>query len=503
MSSLDSDSRGDNRCYDYNTTYTKIDITSDVINATTENVLYTARKGLVFSTEQYSKDDLFFQLDDINSKLAMEGEIKFDYYNGAYYTYTLRDKNYDELHDRITDEFDTDKIHDATDSTCIVKTVLDNVAHANGRLLLVNADSESSTYSPVLRNYPLYKFLRDLSDITDSCFIIEPSGKTDLDDDKASGDSYDVDTDKIFLAPPKIVSIQESINYYEIYGAINPDTGQRLYKIVDNSGTDEPRKCRTTKNTLLNQTDVDAYATAVSSKVVDINQYTFTLQGIGTHDMGETMTMVYDLTNYSIDDTYYIISEKMNYDTAVSTIVLSEGLLEKSAFAQRYEEAYEEVNTIASEIYETDINTVYPSMHPLSTTAYGTGAGGDVGFVINAIGEEVIFHFYLADYLDPSRDVIITITYTRDDANSDAFNYWFTVNRMPCDASQSDPTAVTSGAVGCDAADQGEGEKYQYTLSSANVVADNDYYVVFWRNDARDITVRTCTVRYYVKRALS
>lgn len=498
MSSLDSDSRGDNRTYDYNDTYTRIDITANIINATMENALYTARKGVVFSTEEYTKDDLFFQLYDINSALAIEGEIKYDYYNGAYYSYTLRDKNFDELHERLTDSFTTAAIHDATSSTCIVKTFLDNVAHANGRLLLVNADAEAATYSPTLRNYPLYKFLRDMSDMTDSCFIIEPTGKIDLDDDKASGDSYDVDTDGVFLAPPKIMSIQESINYYEIYGAINPDTGQRFYKIVDNSGTDEPRKWRITKNNLLNQTDVDAYATAVSAKVIDVNQYHFRLQGVGCYNMGETITIVYDLDNYSINGTYYIISEKMNFDTAVSELVLSDGLLEKSLYSQTYESSYEETNAIASEIYETDITTISLALYPANGAA--TGSQGCVE--MDNLNEVTETTFYIGDNVDTSRDIKIYFGYVPVTNFTDGhINVQYYILRWPNDCSTGTQGVLnTTEDVSCTTIG-----KFAVETKEVSVEANNLYLIDFALSDNNpaELHCYNITVQYYIKRSLS
>jgi len=501
MSSLDSDVRGNNRTFDYHTIYTITDITTEVINATLSNQIFQWRKGALYATEPYSKDDLFFRFYDINAKLAFEGEIKLDHYNGSYYSYTLRDKNQDALEDVETQTFTAAAIHDATDATCMTKTVLPNIAHANGRLLLVNADAEADTYSPSLRHYARFKFLHDLSDLADSVFIVKPDGKIDLDDDLASGDSLDIDTDgDYFLQEPNMIEIQEGITYFEIFGAINPEIGQRFYKTIDNTPEgEEPRKWRITNNNLLNQTDVDNYATAVSTKVVDIIQVRFKLQGLGAHNMGETFTMVYDTGNYIIDGTYYIIYEELNFDTAVSIIILSEGILESSEYSKAYEPNSEEVNAYASEIYNTDVVTIFPVIRE--------GGGATVTALgqvqCNAINEGVLAYFYIDANIDPSRGITLTWVWERGDANNDVVD----VNRtLGWETAAGAASGVVYNFEGhtLAACDNGEMQIDIWTIDPSDLTASSKWVAAIYNNEAgRDLLFECLSVKYYLKRVTS
>jgi len=352
ISSLDGDSRGDNRTFDYNDTYTKKDITDDVKNIVQTNKLYHWRTATMFAVKQYLKSEVFIQAYDITGKLGGEFNIQSDFYNGASYTHVLRDKNAPDLKKKSSNDFNTKKIHDPSDDTCMLKTVLPNVGHEDGRLLLVNADTENDTYSPTTKNYPDALFLHDLSNLANSTVIIEPSGKVDLDDDKSSGDALDVDSDQeYFVSIPLISNIQADINYFDVYGAIDPDTGTRIHKNIDNSGGGEKHPWSITNNNLTSWSDVEDFATAVSTRIVDIKQIHCEFTGLQAHSMGETLNLTYDDATHDIAATdFYIISEEYNYDRTKSICILSEGLIEESDFAQKYERYWEETNSQAEYI---------------------------------------------------------------------------------------------------------------------------------------------------------
>ena len=502
--SLDSDIRGDNRLFDYNATYTKEDITDDTINVTTENKFGHWRKGILFSLKEYTKDVLFFQIYDINSKLAMEAEIKTPIWNGATWTYPLLDKNYDDLQNRSSNTFAASKIHDPTDSTCILKTILPTVGQADGRLLLVNADTKTDTYSPVTKNKPDGEMLLVINDIADSCVIVEANGKCHLDDDLASGSSLDLDTAAhcdYMTRPPIVAPIYEGFNYYEIFGAVNPDTGARFHKEVDNTGDDEKHTFRITNNEFKTQTDVDAYAVKVAARTIDMLQVIIYLQSIGTHNMGTTFTYKYVDTEYNIPSAaYYVVSEKMNYDRATSELVLSAGIIETSKYAQAYERPENYTDSFANEIYETDIVKISPIMKAYSGAT-------DEGYCISLddVGEKVILYFFVEDEIDVDRDLTITLTYQRKDANSDTILFAKTLQYAICDGSETVWTNVWALVADATPADDWNiYNKKIFTVDSGDLVAGALYQFSYNMSEAeRTVYFHDASVKYYSKRSLS
>ena len=493
----------DNRIFDYNDSYTREDITDKVENVITSNILHGWRTGTLYSKEVYYNDEVFFQIYDVNSKLGMEADIINRMQFGSLFHYPLLDKNADDLVNESSNTFSADKIHDPTDSTSMLKVILPNVSEADGDLILVDADTKTDTYSPITKNYPDYMMLRDISDLSDSVVIIQANGKCYLDDDKASGDSLDKDVaaDKLIMTKPPIPNDIVGVNYFVIKGAMNTDTGERFFKVVDNSGNDKINTFRITNNQLKSQTDVDNYAAKIAAKLISVKEIVIETQGLSFHNMGETFNYKYIDAVYNIPQAdYYIIKEDMDYDLAASIIVLSDGLVELSKYAQRYERPENYNDSYAAEIYETDINTVYPGIMPGAGAAFGLGAGGDYGVVLNTNLDFVVSYFFIDTKVDESRGVEIKIFWTRDDANNDTLFGSWSVNRRPIDGSAA--WASAGGSVeDFDACVSGRGEHHPISLST--VEADYEYRVFLNLNEvARSMTITSVVVRYYIKREL-
>lgn len=417
----------DNRIFDYNDAYTREDITTLVENVIQTNLIFDWRRGTLFSETLYDPAEIFFQIYDINSKLGMEADIWTKRQIRGLYLYTLLDKNSDDLANLSSNTFSNAKIHDPTDSSSILKTLLPNVSEADGDLILVNADTKTDTYSMVTKNYPDGDALRDVSDLGDSVVIIEANGKCHLDDDLASGDSLDVDnvSDKDQMTAVPIPKDITGINYWEVFGAVNMDTGERFFKITDNSGTNKKRKWRITNNSFRNQTDVDNYAAKLVSKVIAVKEITIAVQGFGAHNMGETFDYKYVDVVFNIPQAnYYVISEEINYDKAQSTLILSEGLLEISKYASSYERPQNYSDAYATEIYETDL---IPLVIPGWTLLGSTQAQW---FVVIANNQGVIYNVTTDEKLDISRDIVIKVPFKRIDAGGDTISievyldYW-------------------------------------------------------------------------------
>ena len=503
MSSLDSDVRADNRTFDYNDSYTREDITTDIIDVINYvNRLYYWRAATITSNEEYAFADLFFEIYDINSVLMMSGEIKNkDQLEGTFY-YPLRDKNWDELNDTLTHTFTADDIHDPADSTSLLKTTLPDLDHTDGDLLLSTADTKTDTYSPVLKNYPIFWFLRDISDIGDSVTIIKPNGVVLFDDDLACGDSLDVDTaaDKDKLGGVPVVSdITELINYFEIKGAIDPDTGLRFVKIVDNSGTDKKRKWRYVNNNFRNQTDLDAYAAKLATRVTTIKTIKISVRGLGGHNMGETLNFKYVKGAYNIPQAnYYIIEEKIpSLNTNLAIITLSEGLIESSKYAATFERAEEYNNTLATEIYETDIVTFSMFMYAGGGASY-TGDG-----ITCATNEYIRVKFYSATDLDASRDIEIRFAWYDNTGGGTTIDGELDIERYACDGGTDSTNIETS--LNFDFTTTGAFGGYidqVYTLSASDIVADTMFDIKWTNKDATTTTVMLVQTKYYIKRSV-
>ena len=382
----------------------------------------------------------------------------------------------------------------------MLKTVLPNVGQESGDLILVDGDTEADTYSPTLRNYVLRKFLIDMEDLADSCIVIEADGKCHLDEDRASGDTLDIDTDRTyFIADPIVTAITEDYNYFEIYGAINPDTGQRFYKLTDNSGTDTAHKFRIVKPTLLTQTDVDNYTAALAGKYIDIKQIMIQTQGLSVHDMGTVLPFKFVGAGYTITQAdYYIISETYDYPVITAITTISEGIAEASDYALKYERATEETNSFASEIYDTD--KVYFELHLLYME--GTSVSHAIG--IQLLTDETVYaYFWIGSEIDPSRNMTITIGFTNASNGALTFDGYFTLLKYDADGSATS-TTIESNLNFDTIFTANFGHTIEtYTLDSSDIEG-NTYYRVDWTNKeaAKTCYVSFIQVSYYIKRSL-
>ena len=415
------------------------------------------------------------------------------------------DKNYDDLKKLSSNTFAAAKIHDPTDSGCMLKTILPNVSEADGDLILVDGDTKTDTYSPVTKNYPDGQMLIDIADIADSCVIIEANGKCHLDDDLASGDALDFDTaaDKlVMIHPPKINDILDTLNYFEIFGAINPDTGERFNKIVDNSGTDKKRRWRCTNNNFRSQADVDAYATKLSTKLIPVREISIGTQGLKAHNMGTTFTYKHVDGTYNVPSAaYYVIEEAIDMDTGAATIKLSDGVIESSKYAAGFEWAQNYSDSFASEIYETDIITVYPN--PRADTVSGASIDVYGRIQLDGNGDSMLWTAYLDDKIDSTLPMTLTIVYFRVDTDGDTITGNSTVVAIATSGVSTSESVINDNTA-WEACATGQTRKMQYTLPAANISPEDYIGGNFQMLEAgKDIRISVVSLRYYIKRSLS
>lgn len=500
MSSLDSDVRGDNRTFEYHT-YTKTDITDYVVSAVKTSEFYKPFAFTFQAIKDFYFDEVFFQFLDVNDKLAFEGDMKNRIQSGKFRDYPCRDKCWDEYNEPLTQTFSLAKIHDPTDSASMLKVVVPTVGQVDGDLILVNADTKTDTYSPTLKNYPTELFLKDLADIADSNIIRYADGRIGLDDDLASGIVLDVDTQAQkdqMTWPPTLNNIVESFNYFEIFGMIDPNTGERYSKTIDNSGTDKKHKYRYVNNSFRNQTDVDVYAVKIAARVVTALQFTQSIQSLGGLELGTTIDYKYVSGEINIPQAnYFIIKEILYLHKNRSFLTLSEGVIESSKYANYYEKALENTNAFAAEIYETDINTVYLEMYvDNGATTEGFGVR------LNAVGEEMKCNVLVDDKVDPTRKMFITISWLRIDVEDDTISAVLDIDRWPRGAGVQNVEHLLPITLNA-CADQ-EMEYYTYEMSPSDVNAGNSYTIALQMDEVdRSIIIRVVAVRYYVKRLIA
>jgi len=496
-SSLDGDERGDNRLFDYNDSYTREDITSLVKNVLQSNLIFDWRRGTLYSETLYDPAEIFFQIYDINSKLGMEADIWTKRQIRGLYLYELLDKNLDDLANLSSNTFSSAKIHDPTDSGSILKTLLPNVSEADGDLILVNADAKTDTYSPVTKNYPDGDALRDVSDLANSVVIIEANGKCHLDDDLASGDSLDIDneSDKDQMTKIPIPKDITGINYWEVFGVINPDIGTRFYKITDNSGTDKKRKWRITNNSFITQTDVNNYAAKLVSKVIAVKEITISIQGFGAHNMGETFDYKYVNAVYNIPQAnYYIISENINYDKAQSTLVLSEGLLEISKYASSYERPQNYSDSDIHQLIESNINSI-----DLTLENWGGATMSGKSVNLGAVGEVAKTWFYISDNVNADKDITLTWV-SRRVVGVDTIDMEVDVGKVYTDGITSDAWIEQNTATEFPVCSVNEAVKLEWTVDSSDYTNGNLIWVSLeLREAAKEMYIMSASAEFYMK----
>ena len=400
--------------------------------------------------------------------------------------------------------FTADDIHDPTDSTSMLKVILPNVSQMDGDLILVNADTKTDTYSPTTINYPDYKMLDDIGDLADSIVIIEANGKCHLDDDLASGTELDLDVaaDKSKMTDSPLVSdILDTLNYFDVRGAINPSTGKRWYKITDNTGDDKKRSWCYINNNFKSQADVDAFSAKLVAKSIPIRNITFKAQDVGAHDMGTTIK--YDFVNavYNVPEgNYYVIAEGIDFDKNKNTIILSEGLIEDSKYAATYEKNVEYADTYASQIYDTDFITIDLTLRP----GAGTAAWWYYGIKLPAREDNGLGYIYIDDSVDESRGMTLDLCFRNGSHGARTTDGWLQVYRYAIDGS-ADVVAVT-GNEDFDAVFTADVGYYHKSRNFATVVA-GELYQIWWVNketdnaSATEISLVSIQARYYKKRS--
>jgi len=398
----------------------------------------------------------------------------------------------------------------AEDVNATFLAILTNLSHADGRLIYYTEDDPAGNLTPNIINVPMKQLLRRGAWHGDKYMIKKPNGVCFLDDDRDAGYTITHTSGQI-AANPAIKIIDAQINRVTVYGAIDPERGVRFSGVSEDAtaqadGTEINEYSKHYPD-LRSDDDCANRATAIRTGTgLEPTRIIVPLSNVYAYN-GERINLAYSPKSFSATDVYI---EKVVYNMIRGSglLTLNTGIFEQRGINEpTHRFSDENVDNITESIYNTDINTVYPDIIPIPPTAYGFGAGGHIGYVIDADNKGIMSSFYLGDKVDVSRNVVITILWGRDDANNDAFDYYFGLSRIKQDGS-----AVGVGFEGAftsmNACAQGRGEKYTYTIASGDRFIDSTYIITFYRNsvgggDARDITLTNVAVRYYVNRTVS
>ena len=185
-------------------------------------------------------------------------------------------------------------------------------------------------------------------------------------------------------------------------------------------------------------------------------------------------------------------------DTAAATIRLSEGVIESSKYAAGFEWAQNYSDVDMAEIYETDINTVYPDIYEKG------GATKTEGVVyLNANDQGVRIHFNIDEKVDSDRDITITFPYSRFDTENDVVPTTKTYKQAKTDGSEVGLTTTWNDIAGPNlpAEVANTYNKYVLTIPAANVNSDSLCQVYWYLDDADGAYyIYNCSVKYYIKR---
>ena len=178
---------------------------------------------------------------------------------------------------------------------------------------------------------------------------------------------------------------------------------------------------------------------------------------------------------------------------------ISEGIAEESDYALRYERVFEETNTYAGQIYDTDIVTNTLAIYP-----YNGGTVGSYGSVLmNAAGEQTMSVFFTGTKIDESRDITVYFgMYTTANAGDGHINASFsaTGGSMACNLVGCGGFSTTKDL---DCSTPSVRTYYKGTIPAANVNAEHIYMIVLTLNDAApaQLVCMNITIEYYIKRS--
>ena len=176
---------------------------------------------------------------------------------------------------------------------------------------------------------------------------------------------------------------------------------------------------------------------------------------------------------------------------------ISEGIAEESDYALKYEKAFEETNTYAGQIYDTDL--VRDSLH---LYPWYIAATYDTAYGIKAtnVGSGAYTFAYLDESLDETRPVYIIVSTRNGDNGALTFDGVLYVLQKTNDGGAGTSTLISEGSDFIFTANGG----YKTTIhtAAANLFTAGTQLHIYWESAevAKDVYITSIQLRYYLKR---
>jgi hypothetical protein len=489
--------RGDNRTFDY-LAYTYDDITSNISKCIVTDLGYDGSTAILEDDTTLTINSLhFIQLYDINGDLRFEGNIKRTDSPNVQNIYPLQSFNNDALLEE--NSYTASSAEDVNASLLAIHT---NVSQVDGRLIYYTEDDPSGNLTPNFRNKPLNMGIRWFAIHGAKIASIKANGVFMLDDDRTpdNGAATITSSSGEILGPPIISEVEHQINYVEVRGAINPDSGTPFSGISQDTtaqadGTGIKRYYKRFREL---QSDTDCQNRAIQIRTgtgFEPTHINVTLRGIYAIP-GEVINFAYSPLSYSATN-LYVEKAEFNLVQNFAIYVLNSGIFDlTSLITPGYTEADETADDIGETLYTTDLVTVYPQFSPAGTAVWANRGVN----CTNAGNDGVMSHLYCDEKVDTSRDLVLTWVWIRNDAGADSVDGLLTIVEYEVGGLGTtileNVTAISLN--GCAAADY---EKYTYTISAADFNAGYVYYFEIVMNEAgKDITFSNFVGRYYALR---
>ena len=294
--------------------------------------------------------------------------------------------------------------------------ILTNVDQTDGRLIYYTKDNPAGNLTPDYLNKPIK--------------IIKVFFDADADPD--NGAATITATSSNLMGIPTIDKVSHQINYVEVRGAINPNTGAPFYGVSEDTtaqadGTGIIPYYKRDRS-LNSDADCLALATALrTSSGFTPNIINVPLRGIYA-DPNEVINFAYADKSFTATDCFVDLV-RFNMLTGRGDYVLNTGMIDPVTFnAPGYTEADEASDNINKTLYNTDIIEVV-----ISPYATGGATTSLASVFLDAVNEIAGFQFYIEIRTDVTRDIIIEVPFKRNDANADTIDIDKTLSHIICD----------------------------------------------------------------------
>ncbi|GAH71248.1 unnamed protein product, partial [marine sediment metagenome] len=241
--------------------------------------------------------------------------------------------------------------------------------------------------------------------------IIKASGKVFLDDDADpdNGAATITETSSELMGTPLINRSSHQINYVEVRGGIDPNTGTPFSGVSQDASAqaDGTGIIPYYKRLRELQSDLDCENVAIAIRTgTNFTPQIIRVRLRGIYaDPGEVINLAYSNKSFTATNCY-VDSVRMNVLNNVCNYSLNTGISDPITFnSPGYTYADETADDIAETLYATDINTVNLQMRE------GAGAAWLTGYIVIQPSEHVDGYFFIGSKVDNSRDITINFVY--------------------------------------------------------------------------------------------